>query len=80
MMAESAQKTMVVPVNVIVGKHYRTYVECPLNADDEMIRTLTAQHIMDGQDSVLVRDPDFNEIEPLDIRIDEIDYDGIQLE
>ena len=80
MEAENTQGKMVVPVNVVVAKHYRAYVECPENADDATIRALAVQHIISGQGTALIRDPDFNEIEPLDIQIAEIDYDGIQLE
>lgn len=74
-----APRLEVYPANVIISRSYRTYVSVPPGKSKDEIMQAAINHILDGQDSVLV-DDELLDIEKDDIKGVDIDFGGVQIE
>lgn len=70
-------KRIIVPVDVAVIRHYRTYIECYDGTDESCIMHKALKQIVEEQDNVLIPDPDLD-IEENDVNYLHVDFDGIQ--
>ena len=68
-----------VPVDVGILRVYRTYVRVPLGAANAQVEEAVEKQILENGDACLTLDPVLD-IEHDDIRWQEIDWDGAQLE